>query len=104
GRKGARRSCRPDFDPYQEYDRHYRQGEGGRPGNAGTLARQGEAALRQAAEGLILMVRRREAPSSGRCITSPREPCRPGCVPAFILRDAASRLLRMREGRLSCGG
>ncbi|MGY2934372.1 phenylacetate-CoA ligase [Bradyrhizobium sp. GM6.1] len=52
GWPGSPRPCRSDLNPYQEHDRDQFQRAGGCACDARTLARQGEAALRQAAEGL----------------------------------------------------
>src|SRR6185312_8986777 len=50
GRPRARRARRAHHRAHQEHHRHHRQGESRRARNAGTLARQGQAGLRQAAE------------------------------------------------------
>ena len=45
-------ACREGLDLHQEHDRHLRERQDRRAGDAGTLARQGQAGLRQAAEGV----------------------------------------------------
>ena len=47
---GLARACRKGLDLHQEHHRHHRAHQGRGAGYAGTLARQGETCLRQAAE------------------------------------------------------
>ena len=50
GRQRACGPCREGLGLHQEYHRHHRAGRDRRPGDAGALARQGQACLRQAAK------------------------------------------------------
>ena len=52
GRQRAGRADRAGHPPHQEHHRHPRHHQGCRAGHAGALARQGQARVRQAAEGL----------------------------------------------------
>ncbi|MGY4361750.1 hypothetical protein ACVW0J_008243 [Bradyrhizobium sp. i1.7.7] len=93
GRPRAGRSCRPHFDPHQEHHRNQLQRAGGRPRHAGALAGQGQAPLRQAAEGLAVAPHGEER---RRRVSNHEGP--DAAARACILRDAA-RATPQDEGR-----